>query len=1852
MSARTSVTIDLDFADGYSRADVTVALYDAQNRLILMGRDSNISDDQPRPGNGTDAADLSRGSGGKLDPFIGPVELIGGETYRLAVIPNDIVPQVMNQYWTANPTSSLVRFEPVNSVRRIAEERLDPAGLTFLLDANGNFVLDSFGFPILVPSPNDERSTSDLPVTDLFTVSNTGTLDPKHVVPFHLGDVELFVSQARGLTGNNRSVISSVDPFTGANETLLGQFSQPNGDIAMRADGQLHTFSLGTPGQAFSDGNVGNYLRIDTGTAAVTNFGDDGIATNILNAGNAAAHDVGIGFNAITYTGTNDNNLWAVGNRSQLGLKAGQTGAVAAQYSRNILYQFNTATGDQINPGNGGDRQNAAVAISGAGTTQVDWGQIDTSFTNGGLNGDITGMATVGNQFYLVDNAGGLYRHSIGGGSTTFIANIGGLNINFAGLSLAPDEVEAGIYANTLFGISSTGVMYAFDTTGTLLPIFNDAQTSVQIAGVFNVTGLAFGTLERNLWHTTANRGGLTAADDGHGIDVAPFDNSVFLPVPGGRSLYFGNERAGASSGNKDTDGGNNPINTNPLRNVDFPGGAHGTIVSNEFSLQGYSANDKPVLYFNYFLDTEDANYIYGSPDTLMRDSFRVFVSDESGQWNLLTTNNSLHDKVRNDEFDIGPDGTFTTAPETQTFVDVGETFDNTNNWRQARVDLSNYAGRNGLKLRFDFTTAGSMNVGDIQTTGSELYAIDASHLSDTDTFSIDGVQFEFDLGAHLTIPSGGTLEGVTFTVLGNTFKYTATPVALTDILALPGETAEVLAQRTNAFINSFLSGTTMSVPNANSLEGESFTILGTTFTYTATPLANTDILAVVGDSANTMASRTAVRVNAVLGAGRALINGTQVDFPNVTAITFGGSLNTSSAATLEGESFTVNGQTFTFTAIPQLASDILLTFGDSAATVATNAAAVINTVLGPGSAFVNPAAPTRISIPDIPDAASSFTTGGTLVLPDVATATTLEGESITVFGTTFTYTSTPSQTRDILAVFGDFADTIATRTNAAFNAVFGPGTSFIDPLAPNRVSIPDLPTFDASFVRGGTMITPAGNNIQGHEFQLNGVTFRYSTNPANAQEILARAADSAALIANRTANAINAVLGTNASGDPVAVANLNRVSISDLSFPTDGFFLGGTLSFVDATATNYEGESFTAYNRTFTFRDPAAQPLPIVAGQTLINAVAGDTAATLATRAATAINTFLGRVVATVVGNNVSIAGAVSTTFGGTLRVTSVAAADLDNDFLLASGFFFQFVPGAPTNSQEIQTDVSPTIVADRIVTAINNVAGAGTAFRNGVVVSITDDTTITYFNSGVTPIGLTILDNTASTPLTYALVSDPVGTPFVADLIDSPLGVDRRATTLTHDAVDTGLSVIPGFITSYVSENRLTFPGALSVTTSVGSPLVISGGLGVSPFSAPVSIFPNMTANEVANAIRQSIADVFAASDINIIKGAENRIQIIGHDVDDEGPLNLVTSLLGDSFGAFNTGFQNGVANRQGSLRGMNNAVEGVYIDDIIIGFAERGEMITNAPATNTFIPNNDLYDPNRTTGFNYLGIADGAYDVEIRRALDYGLSQNPNPTNILYRALDTNDRESNAIAITVPKASQIPHNSTFVLSDGWREVTFQFIDQYIGLIDLVPGNIPLLFNSLTTLSTTFELNQELIARTIVNAINSQAVQNVLNVKAMYSDTTGSTSKTIHLTGNAIFTPSALLTGVIQETVFNSFGDQNRFRDQGQIIVQSSTIMDSLNYGINVDAAERGGLNPTPHPGAVKNTQEENTARLTTGVVIMNNVIAGNIAGGVRFSGDSVNNPLAVVPYGRILNNTIVGVAGVRYRWESVST
>ena len=65
----------------------------------------------------------------------------------------------------------------------------------------------------------------------------------------------------------------------------------------------------------------------------------------------------------------------------------------------------------------------------------------------------------------------------------------------------------------------------------------------------------------------------------------------------------------------------------------DMPGGAHGSLTTAEFSLAGYQAGDKPVLYFNYYADT-DPNQNY--------DGFRVYVSSDGADWDLLGTTTDI----------------------------------------------------------------------------------------------------------------------------------------------------------------------------------------------------------------------------------------------------------------------------------------------------------------------------------------------------------------------------------------------------------------------------------------------------------------------------------------------------------------------------------------------------------------------------------------------------------------------------------------------------------------------------------------------------------------------------------------------------------------------------------------------------------------------------------------------------------------------------------------------------------------------------------------------------------------------------------------------------------------------------------------------------------------------------------------------------------------------------------------------------------------------------------------------------------------------------------------------------------
>ena len=119
-----ATTFDIDFGSGV-RGDYTISVFDADtNELIYVGRDSNIADDVADPSQGdTDADDLTRGSAGVNDPFIGTVQLTEG-TYYVAVSTNAQLPNQLDQNFVSAATNPNVRLEPLSSINRIVDDKI------------------------------------------------------------------------------------------------------------------------------------------------------------------------------------------------------------------------------------------------------------------------------------------------------------------------------------------------------------------------------------------------------------------------------------------------------------------------------------------------------------------------------------------------------------------------------------------------------------------------------------------------------------------------------------------------------------------------------------------------------------------------------------------------------------------------------------------------------------------------------------------------------------------------------------------------------------------------------------------------------------------------------------------------------------------------------------------------------------------------------------------------------------------------------------------------------------------------------------------------------------------------------------------------------------------------------------------------------------------------------------------------------------------------------------------------------------------------------------------------------------------------------------------------------------------------------------------------------------------------------------------------------------------------------------------------------------------------------------------------------------------------------------------------
>ena len=129
------VVFDVDYADGLTRPNTILSVFNEWGQLVLYAEDSNIADDRLPPLVDGDLSELSTGSAGPRDPYIGTVMLPEGN-YFAAVTSNARVPEDL----LSNPR---IRREPITSVRRLVEDHLDltprataePAVYTsFLLD--------------------------------------------------------------------------------------------------------------------------------------------------------------------------------------------------------------------------------------------------------------------------------------------------------------------------------------------------------------------------------------------------------------------------------------------------------------------------------------------------------------------------------------------------------------------------------------------------------------------------------------------------------------------------------------------------------------------------------------------------------------------------------------------------------------------------------------------------------------------------------------------------------------------------------------------------------------------------------------------------------------------------------------------------------------------------------------------------------------------------------------------------------------------------------------------------------------------------------------------------------------------------------------------------------------------------------------------------------------------------------------------------------------------------------------------------------------------------------------------------------------------------------------------------------------------------------------------------------------------------------------------------------------------------------------------------------------------------------------------------------------------------------------
>ncbi|MHC4179268.1 MAG: DVUA0089 family protein, partial [Planctomycetota bacterium] len=226
-----------------------------------------------------------------------------------------------------------------------------------------------------------------------------------------------------------------------------------------------------------------------------------------------------------------------------------------------------------------------------------------------------------------------------------------------------------------------------------------------------------------------------------------------------------------------------------------------------------------------------------------------------------------------------------------------------------------------------------------------------------------------------------------------------------------------------------------------------------------------------------------------------------------------------------------------------------------------------------------------------------------------------------------------------------------------------------------------------------------------------------------------------------------------------------------------------------------------------------------------------------------------------------------------------------------------------------------------------------------------------------------------------------------------------------------------------------------------------------------------------DLGTSLMTPVGSVDLPGEFTSVKVDGSLLHVIGHTVPwgGSGPLPYYNELLGDHIVP-----NPGPPERFHHFgRGQDNLHEGFYIDDLIIGFAERGEMLTaQLPKVSTY----QVVPPPPTE------IHTGDYQLEIRRSTEYG-GDDPSSSGLtLYRAYDTNDRMTQGITLLTLDPWDIFHGREFSISDGVNTASFEFVDPGIGSSG---EGVPIFFDG--TPGTPGSATAAEIADLVVEAINS---------------------------------------------------------------------------------------------------------------------------------------------------------------------